>query len=166
MEHATIQDMDNARVEHTAVITNLSHAIYSKLKGSLCRVYTDNLKFQWGDESVEPDVSIVCGKLNNSSTRVSNIPKAVVEVLSPATEKRDRTEKMQLYLKVGVQEYWLVDWVNRKVEIYIVDIDNNDVENFYLVRTVTDENKKDLWFATLPHVRLNFDEIFDFYTMY
>ena len=33
-----------------------------------------------------------------------------MEVLSDAAEKYDRGEKMETYCKVGVSEYWIVDW--------------------------------------------------------
>lgn len=33
-----------------------------------------------------------------------------MEVLSDATEQYDRGEKMELYKKVEVAEYWIVDW--------------------------------------------------------
>jgi Uma2 family endonuclease len=31
----------------------------------------------------------------------------VIEILSPSTEKRDRTVKLKMYAKFGVQEYWM-----------------------------------------------------------
>ena len=47
-------------------------------------------------------------------------PELVVEVLSPgrANEVRDREIKLSLYQRKGVQEYWIVDWQARIVQIY------------------------------------------------
>jgi Uma2 family endonuclease len=47
-------------------------------------------------------------------------PELVVEVLSPgrANERRDREVKLNLYSRRGVQEYWIVDWRQRKIEVY------------------------------------------------
>jgi len=44
----------------------------------------------------------------------------VVEVLSPGSvnERRDREVKLKLYSRRGVSEYWIVDWQQRKVEVY------------------------------------------------
>jgi Uma2 family endonuclease len=44
----------------------------------------------------------------------------VVEVLSPGSEneQRDREIKLGLYSRQRVQEYWLVDWRQRTVEVY------------------------------------------------
>lgn len=45
-------------------------------------------------------------------------PDLVVEVLSPASGRRDRLEKSRLYLKHGVKEYWVVDPSAQTVEIF------------------------------------------------
>jgi Uma2 family endonuclease len=47
-------------------------------------------------------------------------PELIVEVLSAGTinERRDREAKLKLYSLKGVQEYWIVDWRLRQIEIY------------------------------------------------
>lgn len=47
-------------------------------------------------------------------------PELVVEVLSAgsANERRDREIKLSLYSRRGVDEYWIVDWRARTVEVY------------------------------------------------
>lgn len=47
-------------------------------------------------------------------------PELVIEVLSPgaANERRDRQAKLKLYGRRGVQEYWIVDWMRRQIEVY------------------------------------------------
>ena len=47
-------------------------------------------------------------------------PDLAVEVLSPgsANERRDREAKLKLYSTRGVQEYWIVDWRIRQIEVY------------------------------------------------
>ena len=43
-------------------------------------------------------------------------PDLVVEILSPSTERNDRTIKLQDYARHGVGEYWIVDADERTVE--------------------------------------------------
>ncbi|TAD78077.1 MAG: Uma2 family endonuclease [Oscillatoriales cyanobacterium] len=47
-------------------------------------------------------------------------PELVVEVISQAPQDiaRDRQVKLKLYSRVGVREYWIVDWQQQTVEIY------------------------------------------------
>ncbi len=47
-------------------------------------------------------------------------PEVVVEVLSPGTsnERRDREAKLQMYSQHGVEEYWIVDWRSRSIDVY------------------------------------------------
>jgi Uma2 family endonuclease len=47
-------------------------------------------------------------------------PELVVEVLSPgrANERRDREAKLGLYSRRGVEEYWIVDWRRRQIDVY------------------------------------------------
>ena len=47
-------------------------------------------------------------------------PELAIEVLSPGStnERRDREVKLKLYAREGVEEYWLVDWRARTVEVY------------------------------------------------
>ncbi len=43
------------------------------------------------------------------------VPNLVVEVLSPSTASRDRGEKKAIYERNGVDEYWMVDVIARRI---------------------------------------------------
>ena len=47
-------------------------------------------------------------------------PELVIEVLSPGktNQERDREVKLNLYSRRGVDEYWIVSWMQRFVEVY------------------------------------------------
>lgn len=47
-------------------------------------------------------------------------PELVAEVLSPGAdnERRDRDAKLKLYSRRGVDEYWILDWQQRRAEVY------------------------------------------------
>lgn len=47
-------------------------------------------------------------------------PELVVEIVSPGSEneRRDRETKLALYSREGVEEYWIVDWQRRTVDVY------------------------------------------------
>jgi len=48
---------------------------------------------------------------------IRGTPDLVIEILSEATAKRDRTYKRALYARHGVKEYWLVDPDTKTVEV-------------------------------------------------
>jgi Uma2 family endonuclease len=47
-------------------------------------------------------------------------PELIIEVLSPGelNEQRDKEVKLKLYSQHGVQEYWIVNWQLKTLEIY------------------------------------------------
>ena len=50
-------------------------------------------------------------------------PDFIVEILSPATAKQDKSTKYDLYEQHGVREYWIVDGAMKLVEVYTRDED-------------------------------------------
>jgi Uma2 family endonuclease len=77
-----------------------------------------------GDQNVIPDLVWIsherlAGRLDDAG-HLTVAPELVVEVLSPGSsnEVRDREIKLDLYSRVGVDEYWIVDWRGRVVEVY------------------------------------------------
>ena len=48
-------------------------------------------------------------------------PDIAVEVLSPSTASVDRGRKMRMFARYGVPEYWIVDPVDRQVEVHVLE---------------------------------------------
>jgi Uma2 family endonuclease len=77
-----------------------------------------------GEQNVIPDlVWISTARLSGGLDDAGHLtvaPELVVEVLSPGSsnEFRDREVKLDLYSRLGVYEYWIVDWQARLVEVY------------------------------------------------
>jgi Uma2 family endonuclease len=66
---------------------------------------------------LQPDLLYVAAARSHIvRDRVYGAPDLVVEVLSAATERRDRQVKVALYRTYGVGECWLVDASARRVE--------------------------------------------------
>jgi len=53
-----------------------------------------------------------------AGANIQGAPDLVIEVLSPGTEKRDRTIKLKAYSKFGVLEYWMANDESETVEIW------------------------------------------------
>ena len=160
-----ILDMSGARPEHSDVIVNFVATIRKQLKNSTCKVYSDNVQYKWKlkdgtDKTVIPDASINCQVKSRRGNSFINSPRFVMEVLSPSTEKYDRTEKMEMYREQEIEEYWIVDVKKKQVEIYELDYEN-DIPKYYLWNTISEVNKNELKIIHFPNVKITFDELFD-----
>jgi Uma2 family endonuclease len=75
-------------------------------------------------DNVIPDVVWATNKrletILDEAGHLTGAPELIVEVLSPGEkqEQRDRQLKLKLYSVQGVQEYWIVDRIQQKIEIY------------------------------------------------
>lgn len=160
-----IMDMAGASPAHSAVIVNFVSAIRKQLKNSMCFVYSDNVQYKWqtkdGEEkTVIPDASINCQTKRRRGSSFVGIPRFVMEVLSPSTEKYDRGEKMELYRQQEIEEYWIVDWRKKQIEIYELDYENN-IPKYYLWETIRESNKEELKIIHFPNIQIDFNELFD-----
>ncbi len=161
-----VKDMSNTFIEHSIVINNFVTSVGNQLKSSLCRVFGDSVKYKWVENEnkpVIPDVSINCDIKNRRSTNFLGVPRFVMEVLSDTTEECDRNEKMELYKKVEVAEYWLVNWRKKEVEIYVLSPDETSIDeaDYRLVSVVTQQNEEELKLHMFPNVKLTFAQLFD-----
>ena len=166
MDVIKITDMAGATIEHSEVIVNFVSAVHPQLKNSTCKVYSDNVQYKWTVDNQEhiviPDASINCRTYAKRGNSFFDTPRFVMEVLSHSTAKNDRGEKFNLYRDMEIDEYWIVDWVNKTIEIYLLDYDDQGKPLYYLFRTVTEENKEDLKIVHFPHIQVNFDELFSY----
>lgn len=97
------------------------------LSNSSCEVYSApfDVRLPEGDEAdeaistvVQPDISVVCdpSKLDDKGCKGS--PDLIVEILSPATARKDLKEKFLRYERAGVREYWIVDPSGKTVTVF------------------------------------------------
>jgi len=81
-----------------------------------CKSY-DPLDYKISDSTtIQPDVLIVCGKIEKSFLDFP--PALVVEILSPSTMLRDRNTKYLIYQEQEVKYYLIVDIDKKLIEIY------------------------------------------------
>jgi Uma2 family endonuclease len=78
-------------------------------------------------DTLEPDFAFVSTRRWGAGPKVraggkgflAIVPDLVVEILSPSTATRDRTEKKDSYERSGVDEYWVVDPRKRQVTVFV-----------------------------------------------
>jgi Uma2 family endonuclease len=116
--------MAGASESHNTLVANLIASLHAQLRGTPCRVYPSDLRVRLGDseEYYYPDVSVVCGTPEIIRTNQDTLlnPIVVIEVLSPSTEKRDRSVKFANYRTIdSLQEYLLVAQDHPLIEHYV-----------------------------------------------
>lgn len=69
---------------------------------------------------VQPDLFYVSGEQKKivEFARVNGSPALVVEILSPSTSRKDRFKKMQIYQRLQVKHYWLVNPEEKTLECF------------------------------------------------
>ncbi len=104
---------------------------------------------------VQPDLLFVSKDRSDIITadNVQGAPDLVVEVLSPTTARRDWRDKLDLYSKHGVREFWLVDPQTEIVWVLLPNEGGLEVANIYVEGDT-------LASPTLEGFTLGLDEIF------
>ncbi|MCP5050887.1 MAG: Uma2 family endonuclease [bacterium] len=114
---------------HQFISTELLFQLRSQLKKQNCNIFHSpfDVRLPSGDEEeedienvVQPDISLVCdpGKLDKKGCL--GPPDLIIEILSPASYRKDRLEKFHLYEQAGVKEYWLVSPEDKMVERFLL----------------------------------------------
>ena len=105
---------------HARIIANLVCHLGNHLDGTPCQVFSEGLKVQIADDTVlYPDVVVTCDKQFRSDELVLTEPVLVVEVLSPAPQSYDRSQKFAFYRRWrSLREYALIDPDTRRVEVF------------------------------------------------
>jgi len=105
---------------HQTVSRRLQHQVYTQIElTGRGVVYNAPVDVQLTDHDiVQPDLVVVLTSRMQmiTPTKIKGVPDLLVEILSPSTASNDATLKKQLYARVGVAEYWIVDPDNHTLE--------------------------------------------------
>ncbi len=105
---------------HNRVIANLTRHLGNHLDDSPCQVFSEAMKVQVGNDAIlYPDVLVTCDKQFQADELVVTAPTLIMEVLSPSTQRYDRSEKFAIYRKLAsLREYVLIDPDTRRAEVF------------------------------------------------
>ena len=118
-------NMTGSTPEHSVITSNVTFLLREQLgRSGPCRIYRDQYVVIPGKPPVIPDVVLTCDRADwDEDKRLKPFkirsPLIVVEVLSPSTERYDRTEKFVRYMRCTTLEvYVLVNQDEQHVEVY------------------------------------------------
>ena len=124
--------MATPTMTHQELLNNINIELHDWIKrnGGVCKefiapfaVYLDEAK-----NYVEPDVLVVCDRDKLDDKGCHGAPDLVVEVVSPSSVRMDYYIKLFKYRTAGVREYWIVDSMKQRVQVY--DFANNDMMEY------------------------------------
>jgi len=120
---------------HQKVSIALSSQIFTALEEKSCEAYSAPLDVKLSalpgaeendiDIVVQPDILVVCDPDKLDEDGCNGAPDWVIEILSPSTSYKDENEKLALYEKYGVKEYWIIQPGAKMIFIYILDENGN-----------------------------------------
>ena len=119
---------------HQEIVMNLSAEIrdYIKINHGSCKVYPAPFAVFLNKDNktyVEPDISVICDKSKLDDSGCNGAPDWIIEVVSPGTKRMDYGIKLFKYRTAGVREYWIVNPLNRTVNVY--DLITNELTDLY-----------------------------------
>lgn len=137
------------------------------LSGKKCKVYhapfdvrLPSLQNAQNDEEtdtvVQPDICVVCDPNKLDDRGCNGAPDWIIEILSPATSKKDSTEKFHLYEQAGVKVYWIIHPTDQTVLAYQL----NEENKYASVRTNPFVRGEKVPSSVLPNFELDLGRLF------
>jgi Uma2 family endonuclease len=115
--------MTGASYRHVQIARNLTVDLANKLRGKPCQPLGGDMRLSISSIGLYtyPDLTIVCGepKFDARNPNTLTNPTLLIEILSPSTERYDRTTKFGFYRQIPtLREYVLVSQHEARIEIF------------------------------------------------
>lgn len=121
-----IYDMAPPSPMHQELVMELSATLrdYIKKNGGSCKVYPAPFAVFLNEDDrnyVEPDISVICDSSKVDNRGYQGAPDFIIEIVSPSSQRMDYLTKLFKYRTAGVREYWIVNPLQRTVQVYSVE---------------------------------------------
>lgn len=118
-ENGKIIAMTGGTIPHSQIAANFSALLIPHLRGNGCKVAVSDAKVTAKSGKYYPDLVVTCDDRDRFAHDFLQYPCLIAEVLSPATEARDRGIKQQNYMVLEtLQTYILITPDRPRIEIY------------------------------------------------
>lgn len=100
-------------------VLKLATFVIEKKLGKICYAPVDVLLSE--TNIVQPDILFVAADNLNIITEknIKGVPDLIIEIVSPSSGYYDLVAKKEIYEQFGVSEYWIIDPMKQRVEIYL-----------------------------------------------
>jgi len=113
--------------KHQKILGELYRQISTYLLDKNCDVYMAPFDVRFPgpgerEEEIEtvlqPDISVICDPAKLDEKGCLGSPDLIIEIVSPATVRKDMREKLFTYEKFGVKEYWVIHPVDQILMVF------------------------------------------------
>lgn len=117
------------RKNHQLISMALSNVIYNYLENKPCQVFAApfdvilpvrNQAKNKATTVIQPDICVICDENKLDDAGCFGAPDWIIEIISPATSKKDLNDKYSIYEEAGVNEYWIVFPLEQIISKYIL----------------------------------------------
>lgn len=143
----TVSMSPRPNINFYRVIRNITSIFSNYFKRINCEVFSDVDVHISEKDVVKPDIAVICKQDIARMEGIYGVPSLIAEVLSPSSAKNDKGYKKSLYEKAGVNEYWIVNVLDRSIEVYWLKDGRYELEEVYsiypeyVLNKMTDEEK-------------------------
>lgn len=135
---------------HQQILGELYAAIhlYNKLNRGSYEVYSAPFAvkiFNDNQTIVEPDISVICDPNKMTDRGCTGAPDWIIEIVSPSNSSHDYIDKLNLYAKAGVREYWIVEPNEKRIVVYYLEKNNFKMKNYTFQDKIKVNIYEDLW---------------------
>ena len=131
-------------MELSATIRN-----YIRSKKGTCEIYPAPFAVKLFEDDnkiiVEPDISVICDPNKLTDRGCTGAPDWIIEIVSPGNSSYDYVYKLNLYVKAGVKEYWIVDPRNKKILVYDLAQADMKIDSYTFEDKIKVNIYDDLW---------------------
>ncbi len=112
---------------HQRLSSRIGNALFNFLDGKKCEAFSAPFDVRLPRKSkddkdiitvLQPDICVICDPLKIEERGCLGAPDIVIEILSPANNKKELKYKHEVYEEAGVMEYWIVDPREKAVQIF------------------------------------------------
>lgn len=109
---------------HQRISGRLHARLFNLLEGKTCEVFQAPFDIELSRDDIEenkiviPDLSVICDKNGLTEAKYIGVPDMIFEIISPSNQSHDLVTKLNLYMKYGVKEYWIINPLLNTVQIY------------------------------------------------
>ncbi|MFN3604918.1 MAG: Uma2 family endonuclease [Leptonema sp. (in: bacteria)] len=107
---------------HQRIVLKLSSFFFNQIEiGKLGKVFISPIDVYLDEENIyQPDILVVLKENEKiiEEKYIKGAPDLVVEVLSMSNAYYDLRTKKNIYQRYGVKEYWIVDPMEKSIEVY------------------------------------------------